>query len=295
MLQSNEISSAFPFESHFIPIQGSKIHYLDEGSGDPILFLHGVPASNYIWRNIIPFVSHCGRCIAPDLIGFGKSDKPNIHYSVFDHVKYLTKFIKTLKLKNITLVMHGWGSVPGFHYAMKHEKNIKSLVFLESHLRPESSFENAPLPLQHLSMAAKTLDDNFQLVSDHQDLFNKLLHGAVTRSLSEEERQYYHAPFSSIEFYQPLFQYLKELPVGEGVPRVNKLINNYSKKLMQSDVPKLMFYTIPGFNTSVDTILWAKDHIKNLSLVDLGEELHFVQESNPALLGKRLADWCSQF
>ena len=74
------ISAAFPFESKYIDINGSKMHYIDEGAGDPILFLHGNPTSSYLWRNIIPYLTPHARCIAPDLIGMGKSEKPNIKY-----------------------------------------------------------------------------------------------------------------------------------------------------------------------------------------------------------------------
>ena len=101
-----EISAAFPFESEYVDVLGSRMHYVEEGSGDPILFLHGQPTSSYLWRNIIPHVTDLGRCIAPDLIGFGKSDKPDIEYRFFDHARYLTEFIDVLGIENITLVLH---------------------------------------------------------------------------------------------------------------------------------------------------------------------------------------------
>ena len=87
--------------AQYIDILGSKIHYLEAGAGDPILFLHGIPTSSYVWRNTIPRLAKIGRCIAPDLIGFGKSEKPDIEYSVFDHIRYLEKFIIELNLKNL--------------------------------------------------------------------------------------------------------------------------------------------------------------------------------------------------
>ena len=123
-MTTKPISADFPFESKFIDILGSKIHYIDEGSGDPILFLHGNPTSSYLWRNIIPYLLPHGRCIAPDLIGMGKSDKPNLEYRFFDHSKYVEEFIKKLDLSNITLVIHDWGSALGFHYAMRNENKI---------------------------------------------------------------------------------------------------------------------------------------------------------------------------
>ena len=100
------ISSAFPFDSHYVNVDGTRIHYIEQGSGAPILFLHGNPTWSYLWRNIIPHVAAQGRCIAMDLVGFGKSDKPNIDYGYADHVKYVDGFIDALELKNLTLVLH---------------------------------------------------------------------------------------------------------------------------------------------------------------------------------------------
>ena len=114
--------------SQQINIDGSNMYYLEAGTGDTILFLHGIPTSSYIWRNIIPYLAPLGHCLAPDLMGFGRSDKPDIDYSVQDHIHYIEKFIDALALKNITLVMHGWGSVIGFDYAMRHESQCKGLV-----------------------------------------------------------------------------------------------------------------------------------------------------------------------
>ena len=84
MKSKKEISAKFPFESKFLEVEGSNIHYIEEGEGDPILFLHGNPTSSYLWRNIIPYMIDHGRCIAPDLIGMGRSGKPNIDYGFTD-------------------------------------------------------------------------------------------------------------------------------------------------------------------------------------------------------------------
>ena len=90
------ISSDFPFESKYIEVLGSKMHYIDEGEGTPFLFLHGNPTSSYLWRNIIPHVTPIGRAIAPDLIGMGKSDKPDLDYRFPTHIKYIDEFIQKL-------------------------------------------------------------------------------------------------------------------------------------------------------------------------------------------------------
>ena len=96
MTDTKQISAKFPFESNFVDVHGSKMHYVDVGEGDPILFLHGNPASSYLWRNIIPHLSGQGRCIAVDLIGMGKSDHPDIAYRYDDHYRYLCGFIDAL-------------------------------------------------------------------------------------------------------------------------------------------------------------------------------------------------------
>ena len=90
------------------------------------MFLHGNPTSSYLWRNIIPYVTPFGRCIALDLIGMGKSDKPDIDYRFFDHVKYVEGFIEAMGLQGITLVLHDWGSALGFHYASRNAATSKA-------------------------------------------------------------------------------------------------------------------------------------------------------------------------
>lgn len=142
MASTQAISPDFPFESHYLEVQGAKLHYIDTGKGDPILFLHGNPTSSYLWRNIIPYVTPFGRCIALDLIGMGKSDKPDIDYRFFDHVKYVEGFIEAMGLQGITLVLHDWGSALGFHYASRNAANVKGMAFMEAILMPVPSWED---------------------------------------------------------------------------------------------------------------------------------------------------------
>ena len=127
-----EISADFPFDPHFVEVLGSRMHYVDEGEGDPILLLHGNPTSSYLWRNIIPYLTGLGRVVVPDLIGMGRFDKPSLDYRFPTHAKYLDAFIDALDLKNITLVVHDWGSGLGFHYAHRNEDNVKAIAFMEA-------------------------------------------------------------------------------------------------------------------------------------------------------------------
>ncbi len=131
--------SAFPFESKYADVLGSKMHYVDVGEGDPIVFLHGSPTSSYLWRNIIPYLSPHARCVAVDLIGMGKSDHPGISYRFNDHYRYLSAFIDTLDLgSNVTLVIHDWGSALGFRWAHEHQDRVRAIAFMEAMVRPLS-------------------------------------------------------------------------------------------------------------------------------------------------------------
>jgi haloalkane dehalogenase len=132
------ISTEFPYESRYVDVLGSEMHYVEQGEGDPILFLHGNPTSSYLWRNIIPHASPHGRAIAVDLIGMGRSAKPDLDYRFVDHARYLDAFIEALGLTNITLVIHDWGSGLGFHYATRHPNKIKAVAFMEAIVRPSN-------------------------------------------------------------------------------------------------------------------------------------------------------------
>ncbi len=151
MTTQQPILADFSFESRYVEVHGSKIHYVDQGSGDPVLFLHGQPTSSYLWRNVIPHVSPVARAIAMDNIGFGKSDKPDIEYRFVDHVKYVEGFIEALGLKNVTLVIHDWGSALGFHYAMRNESNVKGIAFMEALLMPIPSLDSMPSEMKGYS------------------------------------------------------------------------------------------------------------------------------------------------
>lgn len=285
------ISSAFPYESHFVEVFGSKMHYIEQGQGDPILFIHGIPTSSYLWRNVIPYLSDKGRCIAVDLIGMGKSDKPDISYRIFDHIDYLEGFINKLNLNNITLVLHGWGSIAGFDIAMRHPDRIKGIAFLEAHVRPVTDWAMVSLPIQELSLVLNSPDGGYDVIMNSNYFVNKVLPSGVMRKLSAEEMEHYREPFKEAGSCKPLWQYIHDLPLGDGPADVVELIANYSQKLQTSPIPKLMMYAVPGFITTISTVQWAKDHIAKLELVDIGDALHYAQENIPDKIGEELSNW----
>ncbi len=274
----------------FIEVNGSNMHYVEMGEGDPILFLHGIPTSSYVWRNIIPSLVPLGRCIAPDLIGFGQSDKPDIEYTVNDHIHYLEKFIEKLGLKHITLVMHAWGSVIGFDYAMRHEKNCKGLVFYEAFLRTIEPFDVA-LPFYEQLSTLEKQEDIYDLVMNGNAFVDKIISPMTMSEFSSDAMEHYKQPFAEEGSGKPVLQYFKELVKTNDKSEINNLIVKYTNQLTHSFLPKLLLYSVPGFITTIATVMWAKEHLPNLEIADMGEELHFAQESNPKLVGETISVW----
>ncbi len=267
------------------------MHYVEMGAGDPILFVHGIPTSAYLWRNIMPVLSPHARCIALDLIGMGESDKPDISYRVFDHIDYLEAFIDALELKNITLVLHGWGSVIGLDYARRNPKNVKAIACYESHLQPVTHWDQLSLPVQQFATLLGRQGASYRAVMIQNYLIEKLLPRSVIRELTEEEMRYYRAPFLTTESRKPLWQYIKDLPLGHGPDDVVKIITDYSQWLQESTCPKLLLYAMPGFMTTMTNVNWAREHLPNLTLSSLDDALHLAQESVPEQFSQALFNW----
>lgn len=141
----------FPHESRYAEVFGSSMHYVEHGTGDPVLFLHGQPTWSYIWRNVLPELEGRGRLIAVDLIGYGLSDRPDTEYEIEDHVRYLDEFIERLGLDRLTIVGHDWGSFFGCHYASRHPDRIKGLAFMEALLFPIPDHEAFDPDTRHSS------------------------------------------------------------------------------------------------------------------------------------------------
>ena len=292
MTGMREIATDFPFKPNYIEVHGSNIHYVDEGSGDPILFLHGNPTSSYLWRNIIPYLKDKGRCIAPDLIGMGESDKPDIDYSFFDHVKYIEGLIEKMNLQNITLVVHDWGSALGFHYAMRNEANVIGIAFMESILIPFKWDFFGNEEVRKIFKSFRTPEVGWDMIVN-QNFFVEQILGKMgsVRNLFEEEMNHYRKPFGKPEHRKPVWKWPNEIPI-EGIPQdVTEAVRSYNEKLQVSNIPKLLFYAEPGALVPKPLVDWCKTSLKNLKMVDIGPGIHYLQEDNPHLIGSEIAKW----
>ena len=284
------ISPDFPFESKYISIKGSNMHYIDVGEGDPFLFLHGNPTSSYLWRNIIPHLQPLGRCIALDLIGMGKSDKPDIGYTYEDHYAYLEKFIEKLNLKNIILVVHDWGSGLGFNYANIHRGNIKGIAFMEALYKP---MEWSDLPPDQ-RMAFKMMRTPFIgwiMISVANMFVKKMIPQMIVRKLTKKEFDYYKAPYPTIASRKPVRVWPMQIPLGGKPENVVEIVASYNKWLRETVVPKICFYAHPGAIIDEKGVHYIRDNFPNTKMVAIGKGLHYIQEDNPHRIGEEIAKW----
>ena len=290
MNAEREISAEFPYDSKFVTVHGSKMHFIEEGEGDPVLFLHGNPTSSYLWRNIIPYLRPHARCIAPDLIGMGKSDRPDLGYRFFDHAPHVDGFIEAMELENVTLVLHDWGSGLGFHYARRHAGNVRALAFMESIVRP-SSWSAFPKDFKLGFRLMRTPGIGWFMISVMNMFVKQILPQAIVRELGTEEKTYYGAPFSTISSRKPVRQWPLEIPIDGKPADMQAVVSDYSRWLQETELPKLLFYASPGGIIEATTLAWCRENLPNLQTVDIGEGIHFVQEDNPHLIGEELANW----
>ncbi len=284
------ISADFPFKSQYATIDGVRLHYIEEGSGPCLLFLHGNPTWSYIWRNIVPEVAPYARCVAVDLIGMGKSDKPDIEYRFFDHVRYLEAFITHLRLRNIVLVMHDWGSKLGFHYARRHESNVQAAAILGSMFMPVSSWGDIPDDFRDTLLGWRSLA-GWDLVAERNVFFEEVLPSGIMRDLADEELRQYKSPYKRVASRKVLWRWAQEIPI-EGQPAdVGEAMAAVNEWLRKTKLPMLLFHATPGGLGQAPMVDWMTSNVTNLETMHVGKGIHFLQEDHPHRIGSHLAHW----
>jgi haloalkane dehalogenase len=284
---NRSISANDPHPRRRMQVLDSEISYVDVGQGQPIVFLHGNPTSSYLWRNIIPFVMRRGRCLAPDLIGMGDSSKsPSRSYRFFDQARYLDAWFDGLELgRNVTLVLHDWGSALGFYWAFRHPEQIRAIAYMESIVQPRH-WTDFPNGREKIFQALRSQDGE-RLVLEENFFIETVLPKGIIRSLSQEEMQAYRAPYPDRASRLPLLRWSRELPIEREPADVVSVVEAYGSWLAQSnDVPKLFVSASPG----AVIVGRARDfcrRLPNQREIEV-EGIHFVQEDAPVTIGKGL-------
>ncbi len=298
--QGRPIASEDPFERHTISVGDDAeafISYVDEGVGDPVVFIHGAPTSSYLWRNIIPHVADDHRAIAIDLVGYGASGTPaDATFRYPEHQEWFANFVDALDLDDITLVVHDIGSIEGFSYAADHPDEIRALVHLESVYFPIPSADILP-PQASFIMSA---EGQRAIVEDNW-FIETMLPGFVERELCPAEVAAYADPWADPARRRVLQIVPLDLPIM-GVPEDNQdSFERFGQYLATSDVPKLFLHGAPGALvqdvvppgaplSTFDTV----SGFPNTTVVDVGPGTHFLQEDHPHEIGEAISDFLDE-
>jgi len=289
------ISAAFPYQKQWRRVLGSEMAYVEVGRGDPIVLLHGNPTSSYLWRNVLPHLQPLGRCIAPDLIGMGDSDKlphggPG-SYRFVEHRRYLDALLEVLDVcERVTFVVHDWGSALGFDWANRHREAVKGIAYMEAIVRPQG-WDHWDIMNMRPFLQALRSEAGEQMVLQDNFFIEKILPGAVLRTLSAEEMAYYRRPFAEPgEGRRPTLTWPREIPI-EGEPTdVAAIVAAYTEWLATSDVPKLFVKAEPGAllggGANLET---ARSWPAQTEVTVAG--VHFVQEDSPDEIGRAITGW----
>ena len=269
---------------------GVDISYVDTGSGNPIVFLHGNPTSSYLWRNIIPHLEFSGRCLAPDLMGMGESgSSPNGSYRFADHSALLDQWFEDMGLtSNVTLVIHDWGSALGFHWAKRHSERVKGLVYMEAIVRPVT-WEEWPDAARQVFQGFRSPAGE-DMVLEKNIFVERVLPGSVLRGLTEEEMEVYRRPYLEVgESRRPTLTWPREIPVGGEPADVVQIVSEYAEWLAGSDVPKLFINAEPGAILTGPQREFCRTWPNQQEVTVKG--VHFIQEDSPAEIGQSIAGW----
>lgn len=278
---------------HEIPVLDSTMSYVESGSQGPtVLLLHGNPTSSHIWRNIIPRIAPLARCIAPDLIGYGQSGKPDIGYRFADHVRYLDDFIAALGLDRLVILAQDWGTALAFHHAARRPQSMLGLAFMEF-IRPFADWEGFHQRPQAREMfkAFRTAGQGEKLILDDNVFIERILPGSVLRQLASEEMEAYRRPFPTPASRRPILRLPRELPIAGEPADVFVISTADHAALRASTYPKLLFSGDPGALISPEQAREFAAGLTNCRLVELGPGAHYLQEDHPEAIGDAVHDW----
>ena len=287
------LSETMSYEKKFASVKGKQIAYVEEGSGDPIVLLHGNPTSSFLWRNVIPELVESGRVIVPDLIGQGDSEKlpasegPE-RYSLEVAYSYVDGLLESIGAnENVTLVIHDWGTGVGFLWAMRHPAAVKGVAYMEGIVKPVS-WSDWPESAVGIFKGFRS-DKGEDLILNRNMFIEGVLPSSVIRPLSNTEMDAYRAPHLETDDRQPLLNWPRQIPI-EGEPKdVVALVNEYGAFMAASEIPKLFINADPGSILVGAQREFCRSWPNQQEVTVKG--LHFIQEDSPVEIGQAVANW----
>jgi haloalkane dehalogenase len=270
----------------------STIHHTETGAGTTFVFLHGNPGSSHMWRHVLPRVG-AGRLLAPDLIGMGRSGKPDIPYLFADHSRYLDAWFDALDLDDVVLVGHDWGGALACDWAARHPERVRGLALFEAIIKP---IDLDTLTPQARARAELVRTRGEELLETDQ-LIRMAYTGGVRTPVADDVLANYLAPFPTPRARRPVLAWAQQMPLGGEPAEIVARVEAYDAWLAKStDVPKLLltFEGSPTLLIGPETAAWCAENIAALEIVPCGEAGHHAAEDRPAEIGDTIAAWAER-
>lgn len=276
-----------------IDVLGKRMAYVEMGDGRPIVFQHGNPTSSYLWRNVMPHVTGLGRCIALDLIGMGASEKledsgPD-RYRFVEHRAYFDAALDALGItRDVTLVVHDWGSALGFDWANRHRDRVRAIAYMEGIVMPVA-WDDWPEAIRPVFQAFRSPAGE-EMVLDKNIFVENVLPAGVLRGLTEEEMTVYRRPFLTAgEDRRPTLTWPRQIPLDGEPADVVGIVRSYADWLAKSDIPKLFINADPGVILTGRQRDFCRGWPNQTEVTVPGS--HFIQEDSPDEIGRAIAQW----
>jgi len=284
-----------PHPKKFTLVNGKRIAYVELGAGETtFLFLHGNPTSSYLWRNVMPEVAGLGRCVAPDLIGMGDSDKleqpgPDT-YSFATHREFVWCFIDAVisRERPIVIVVHDWGSALGFDWANRHRDRVKGIVYMEAIVRP-LTWAEWPEGSRRVFQGFRS-EAGEGMVLDKNRFVERVLPASILRRLEPAEMEEYRRPFAKTnEDRWPTLCWPREIPIDGEPASVVELAASYAGWMTENDIPKLFVNADPGAILVGAQREFCRKWRNQTETTVSGS--HFIQEDSGPDIGRAITDW----
>jgi haloalkane dehalogenase len=278
----------------FATINGLQMAYIDEGAGDPIVFLHGNPTSSYLWRSVWPHVHDLGRVIVPDLIGMGDSDKlPDsgpASYTFVEHREYLWALLDHLGVDAaVTLVIHDWGSALGFDWANQHRQAMKAIMYMEAIVEPIDTWDDWPEQPRAIFQAMRS-EVGEQLVLEKNIFVERILPASIIRTLDEAEMAEYRRPFLEAgEARRPTLTWPRQIPIEGDPADVTEIVSAYAAWMAESHLPTFFVNADPGTILTGPGRDFCRTWPNQQEITVSG--IHFIQEDSGDAIGTALREW----
>ncbi len=280
-------------EQKFVEVLGRRMAYREAGEGDAIVFLHGNPTSSYLWRNVMTPLVGRGRCVAPDLIGMGDSEKladsgPD-SYRFVEHRRYLDAFFDSMNLgDNITLVIHDWGSALGFDWALRHPERLAGIVYMEALVCPVT-WDDWPESAKGVFQGMRS-DAGEAMVIDKNIFVERILPASVLGGISEEDMDVYRRPYLQAgEDRRPTLTWPREIPIDGKPADTYEIVAEYAAWMEQNEIPKLFINADPGSILIGAQRDFCRTWPNQMEVTVPGS--HFVQEDSGPEIAAAIGSW----